>query len=501
MSVEISGLPQLKEFSQFIEKNMGLHFPEDKMTDLQQGMASASKEFGFNQVESCIKWLLSSSLTNQQIEILASYLSIGETYFFRAEHDFHALENHILPELIHARKDKEKCLRIWSAGSASGEEPYSLAILVHKLIPDIKDWNITILATDINTRSLAKAEKGIYSNWSFRNSPEWLKKIYFTLLPDGGYQISQKIKDMVTFSYLNLARDAYPSLLNNTNGMDIIFCRNVLMYFTPELAQKVINNLHGSLIEKGWLVIPPIETTPDFSFKFDRVNFSDAILYQKGRGKDQQKFMKEKLPLSALAPFIPVNTTVKKPPEKDFIKYPKLQIRTAQKSEISPDFYQQALELYKDHQYSEAIKIILEFPLKKQKNPKVIILLARAYANQGKLSPALECIDQGIKENKINPQLYYLRSTILQELNLNEDSIQSLKKTIYLDPEFIPAYFTLGCIFHRHNKEPESHQYFKNALRLLDNLDKEKIILESEGMTAGRLKEIILSIEREAKSE
>ena len=167
---------------------------------------------------------------------MASYLTIGETYFFRVEPDFNALENHILPELIHLRKDTGKYLRIWSAASSTGEEPYSLAILVRKLIPDIKDWNITILATDINTRSLAKAEKGIYGNWSFRNNPEWLKKIYFTPLLDERYQINRNIKDMVSFFYLNLARDTYPSLLNNTNGMDIIFCRNVLMYFTPELA-------------------------------------------------------------------------------------------------------------------------------------------------------------------------------------------------------------------------------------------------------------------------
>ena len=489
MTVEISGLSQLKEFSQFIEKNMGLYFPENKITDLQRGVVYASKEFGFNNIESCMEWLLSSSLTNQQIEILASYLTVGETYFFRAKPDFNALENHILPELINLRKDKGKCLRIWSAGCSTGEEPYSLAILIHKLIPDLKDWNITILATDINTRSLVKAEKGIYSNWSFRNNPEWLKKIYFAPLPDGGYQIIPNIKDMVTFSYLNLAKDTYPALLNNTNGMDIIFCRNVLMYFTPELAQRVINNLHGSLIEKGWLVIPPIETNPGISSKFDRVDFSGTISHQKREEVDQQKLKAAELPL-------PV------PMGKDLKKYPKpQQIRSPQKSEISPDIYQQALELYKGHQYSEAINIILELPPEKQNTPKVITLLTRAYANQGKLSSGLECIDKGIRENILNPQMHYLRATILQELNLNEEAIQSLKKTIYLDPNFILAYFTLGWIAHRNNRKQESQQYFKNALRLLDDMDKGEIVLELEGMTANRLKEIILSIEREANGE
>lgn len=501
MSVEISSLPQLKEFSKFIEKNMGLHFPEDKISDLERGINYASKEFGFSDIESCIEWLLSSSLTEQQIEILASYLTIGETYFFRARPDFNALENHILPELINSRKNKGKYLRIWSAGCSTGEEPYSLAILLQKIVPNLKEWNITILATDINTRSLAKAEKGIYADWSFRNNPEWLKKIYFTPLPDGRYRINRTIKDMVIFSYLNLAKDTYPSLLNNTNGMDIIFCRNVIMYFTPKFAQKVINNLYYSLIKKSWLSINPVETTPGFSSKFNRVNFPDASLFQKGAGKDQHKLMGQELPFPVPVPFIPIKTIVEKPPKKDIVKFPKPQIKEPQKSEILKDFYQQVLELYKNQKYSETIKRVLELPSEKQKNPKVIALLTRAYANQGKLSPALECIDKGIKENKLNPQLYYLRSTILQEQNLIEDSVQSLKKTIYLDPKFTLAYFTLGLISHRNNSKQKSNQYFKNALRLLDNTEKEKIILESEGMTTGRLKEIILSIEREVNGE
>jgi len=501
MPVEIFGLPQLKEFSKFIEKNMGLHFPEDKITDLQRGIVYASKEFGFNNIESCIEWLLSSPLTNQQIEILASYLTIGETYFFRAKHDFNALENHILPELIKSRKNKGRYIRIWSAGCSTGEEPYSLAILIHKLVSNIKNWNITILATDINSRSLAKAEKGIYTNWSFRNNPESLKKIYFTPLPDGRFKINRSIKDMVTFSYINLARDAYPSLLSNTNGMDIIFCRNVIMYFTHEFAQKVIKNLHHSLIDKGWLSINPIETTPGFSSKFNRVKFSSTALYQKGGGRVQQKLMEKEFPLPTPVPFIPLKKIIKKPLEEDIIKYLKPQIKKPQESEISQDFYQQALELYKNQKYSETIKIILELPPEKQNALKVITLLTTAYANQGKLSSALECINQGIRENKLNPQLYYLKATILQEQNLIEDSIQSLKKTIYLDPKFIPAYFTLGLITHRDNRKQKSRQYFKNALKLLHEIDKEKIILESEGMTAGRLKEIILSIEREEDGE
>ena len=143
---------------------------------------------------------------------------------------------------------------------------------------------------------------------------------------------------MVTFSYLNLARDAYPSLLNNTNGMDIIFCRNVVMYFTPKFGQKVIKNLHHSLIDKGWLSMNPVETHPEFFLIFNRAKFPGTALYQKGGGR---------------VPFIPLKKIVKKPLEEDIARYPKPQIKKPQKGEITQDYYQQALNLYNNQKYRE----------------------------------------------------------------------------------------------------------------------------------------------------
>ncbi len=223
----------LSQLSEFVATQMGLHFPKERWRDLERGIRSAAREFDFKDAESCLQWLVSSPLAKGQIEILARHLTVGETYFFREQKSLEILEGYVLPELIRTRRENEKRLRIWSAGCCTGEEPYSIAILLAKLIPDLKDWKITILGTDLNPRSLQKASEGVYSEWSFRGTPEWVGERYFTRAKDGRWAVLPSIKKMVTLHYLNLAEDAFPSLLSNTNAMDVIFCRNVLMYFHP----------------------------------------------------------------------------------------------------------------------------------------------------------------------------------------------------------------------------------------------------------------------------
>ena len=191
---------QLSRISELVSALMGLHFPEGRYIDLERGIESASIDFGFdNNIEEFIKWLTSSALTKSHIETLASHLTVGETYFFREKRSFEVLERDILPDLIQSKDGGERRLRIWSAGCSTGEEPYSIAILLNRMIPDLKDWNITILATDINSRVLKKASEGVYTDWSFRDTPPWIKEGYFKKTEEGVYKILPRIRKMVTF--------------------------------------------------------------------------------------------------------------------------------------------------------------------------------------------------------------------------------------------------------------------------------------------------------------
>lgn len=487
----------LEQFSKFVAERIGLHFPRERWRDLERGIRSTARELGFQEAESFLQYVLSSPLPRNQLEILASNLTVGETYFYREKKAFEALEEHILPELLHSLRGKERRLRIWSAGCCTGEEPYSLAILLSKVIADLKDWNITILATDINPRFLKKASQATYGEWSFRDAPSWLRERYLTRVKDGHYEIVSHIKKMVTFSHLNLAEDVYPSLLNNTNAMDIIFCRNVLMYFTPEQTRKVIQNLYNSLADGGWLIVSSIETSPVIYSQFTTVNFHGLTVYVKNLS------LQPEYP----APDIGIRLDLKlrtlesklAPTEPEPMFFPHLELPlpleagAMKLAEVQPTPYEEALALYGKGLYAEVIERLLGLLSQNGADSRAASLLAQAYANQGKLVDALEWCEKAVAGDKLNPGLYYLRATILEEQGKGEAAATSLKRALYLDQDFILAHFTLGNLSMRQGKLKQANKHFENAMSLLEAYPGETIIEESGGITAGRLMDIIKS--------
>lgn len=479
----ISAIPDdvLSKLRESVSSMIGMNFPRERFCDLERGIRSAAEEFGFKDTESCIWWLINSPLTRKQIEILASNFTVGETYFFRENRSFGVLEEHILPDLIRLRSNKEKYIRIWSAGCSTGEEPYSIAILLNKMIPDLVDWNITILATDINPCFLQKATEGVYNEWSFRETQGWIRK-YFRKTKSG-FEISPDIKKMVTFSYHNLAEDTYPSLLNNTNGMDIIFCRNVLMYFSTELTKKVIRNLYHSLVEGGWLIVSPVERSHVLFSIFETIDFEGASIYKKDSLKSHTR--EELIPI--MIPSCPLPGLIKITPLQppDFIP----ELKKAE--ELQP--YEEALMLYENGRYAEVVEKIGSLA-SLDHDTKAKTLLARAYANQGILTEALEWCEKAIATDNLNPGCHYLRATILQELGQVEEAMKSLKRALYLDQDFVLAHFGLGNLNKLQGKFRESEKSFENALMLAKRFRKDEILPGSEGVTAGRLSEIITSI-------
>src|SRR6266446_976949 len=165
------------------------------------------------------------------------------------------------------------------------------------MIPDLSRWDVTLLATDINPRFLSKASAGVYSDWSFRDTPEWIRSRYFHKAKDERFEVISHVKNMVSFAYLNLAEDAFPSLTNNTNAMDIIFCRNVLMYLAPTHVRTIGQKFYRSLTESGWLVVSPSDTSQELASQFAIVHRSGAILYQKG-AQSKESDLTEAFPAS-----------------------------------------------------------------------------------------------------------------------------------------------------------------------------------------------------------
>jgi len=488
----------LQRLSDCLTAKVGLYFAKRNWKELQQKMTAAMTDFGFDRVEEFIESLPSLSPTQNQIEILASHLTVGETYFFRERKVFEILERSLLPDLIAARRNTEKRLRFWSAGCCTGEEPYSIAILLHKMLPDLKAWNISILATDINPRFLHKASEGIYGKWSFRDCPQWVQEKYFRRSKKDRFEILPDIRNMVTFAYLNLVEDSYPDLSNQTNAMDVIFCRNVLMHFAEEPAKKVVHNLSRSLIDDGWLVISPTESVYIPSPPFAAVRFPHAVLYKKdGKPRRAEEIPHVFVPLLHKEEAAPAKPRVDPAPVHEIKKTVKRSEAKEKEAEKLLPPYVKAQALYERGRYGEATRELLELVSHDQDTVTALTLLARTYANQGDLMEARRWCERAITKDKLVSGLHYLRATILMEQGAAEEAVMSLKRALYLDPDFVLAHFAMGVLNSRRGKLKETGKHFKNVITLLRNCPQEKILPESDGITAGRLGDIVGLISRE----
>ena len=436
-------------------------------------------------------WLLSSEPpTRNQIEILASYLTIGETYFFREKQTFEILEERILGDLIKTRRQNERRLRIWSAGCCTGEEPYSIAILLSKMLPDLKDWNISILATDINPRFLHKASEGVYSKWSFRDCPQGVKERYFRKVKEDHFEILPHIKKMVAFSYLNLVEDSYPSLSNCTNAMDVIFCRNVLMYFAPQQIDLTAGRFYRALLDGGCLIVSPVETALLNHSPFLTVRFQDSTFYKKDllKAKKDPRAAKN-IEIESLPCPPPTKTAKQRRPEKLSRPTRQAELKKAEEAERTP--YEEAAVLYRSGLYLEAEDSLRKLISNGGKNQESCVLFVRALANQGKLEEALRWCEEAVSADKCNPHLHYLLATILEEQKKGDEARVSLKKALYLDRNFVLAHFALANLSLRAGKTADARKHFGNVTEILSGYKPDDVIPESEGITAGRLAEII----------
>lgn len=483
------------ELRKYLLANLGLNFTHNREKDFVRKIGLVAKEFNFTDTSKFILWLLKTDLTNKQIEILASYFTVGETYFLREQKGLDFLEQKYLPELIYKRRGKDQHLRIWSAGCASGEEPYSIAVMLIRVIPDIKNWDITILATDINPAFVNKAKKGIYTKWSFRNNPKWFINNYFNKAGDKKFQILPGIKKMVTFSYSNLAKDIYPSLTNNTNAMDIIFCRNVLIYFSQEGIKDVTRRLYNSLVNGGILIVSPVEMSNLISPKFSRIYYSGHTIYQKAIPppiKTQKIFPMAQKAEIIKPGFKPAEIEPKEKVQKDNISRKKPDEVTIPK--ISE--YDRAIIRFKIGSFEEAESILTNILKEEDKESfkPIISLLAKTKANLGKLDEAGSLCKKALETDKLDTGMYFLRAAILQEQGKDKEAISLLNRALYLEPDFVLACFFLGNLTMKSGENTTSLKHFRNTLNILAKLNPEEILPESDGMTAGRLAEIISAI-------
>ena len=449
--------------SDVVAQRFGLDFPPARHADLQRGLAGAAGELGLANASACAQRLVAGALSEAQLDVVADHLTVGETYFLRGDETFAAMEKHVLPALIEARRGVRR-LRLWSAGCCTGEEAYSLAILVRRLLPDIDDWNVSILATDVNPRFLRRAQEGIYGDWSFRGTDAEFRRRHFSrVAPGRRYAIEPRIRRMVTFAPLNLVEGGYPALATGTNAMDVIFCRNVLMYFTPPQARAAVANLRDCLAPDGWLAVAPCEVSQGLFGGFRTHVLEGAILHQR--------------PVPAAADDAPPADAPSPDVVRAFAPPPPAPVRARSGAA---------------RQGAAAVRVAPRpAPAPDVANVGVLAGHARAAASQGRLADALAWCDRWIACDKVDVDAHYLRAMVLLEQGAHDEARAALLRCAFLEPEAVMVSFALGNLEHGLGRRQAAAMHYRNTLRLLGEPGHAGALPHAEGITAPQLAALV----------
>jgi len=260
----------------FVHDYCGIYFDDGSKFLVERRLSRRLAQHRLKSFEEYYHFLRYDRKREEELTMLVDNLTTNETYFFRESSQLKAFSDEILPELRQTLADR-KVLRIWSAGCSTGEEPYTIAMLLFENGDWWRDWQVEILGSDINQRVLHTARKGVYKKNSHRaTSPEMLKKYFVE--EKGDYRIVDKVKELVSFSSLNLLDPHKTSLISN---MDIIFCRNVIIYFDKEAKKKVMESFYQKLREGGYLLLGHSESLINISNAFALRTLKNDMVYQK----------------------------------------------------------------------------------------------------------------------------------------------------------------------------------------------------------------------------
>ena len=445
------------KFPDRVRQLLGLDFRSHQWSDLVDAMRPAAKELEYESVWACMRAMLTEEISERQLEVLARHLTVIESYFFREKSVFDLLEQRLLPQLIERRLDAdERRIRFWSAGCSTGEEVYSLAISLHRVLGSFKGWDINILGTDINSDALAVATVGEYRNWSFRDlSPDILKS-YFMRHPIGTYQIEHHIREHVSFRRVNLAADWHTLVKPVLKDFDLILCRNVLIYMEESCIRSILGRFEAALRPDG-VFIPSL---------------TEARLVEK------ELFEQEKHGL----------LTVYRP------------------RKIRPTIEAAAAPLQRETNVEAAVTEAPEvLPVEDLEHPDLpgagpearpepqIIPPARALADAGDLESAYTAAKSAVDERPTDPNRRLLMAHILREQGDLTAAEREYQRCIYLDGECIPAHFGLGSLYRTKGNLGRSRLYFANALRLLQGEALDDIVPGCD-VTGRKLSEIIRSM-------
>jgi chemotaxis protein methyltransferase CheR len=434
VSENLTADPLYYSLKAYLIEASGMSYYADKDEDLSGRIQRRLQALGLNDCAAYLGVLRDPIKGRAELDEIIAQVTIGETYFFRHSEHFDALREMVLPDLI-ARNQEKRTLRIWCAGCADGPEAYSIAILLWRHLPHkLIDWDVSILATDINRYSLERARAGKFSEWAFRATPDEVKQECF--VPDGaGWRIAARHKEWISFEHYNLISDPVCAPVTRWTPIDLIVCRNVMIYFDADVSQQMVQRFHGCLGEGGWLLVGPTEPNLKTFQAFKTVNAPGVTLYQKST------------PVRVSAP-APV-----------------------------------AVVPVKRYAIPKPAPVVV--PL-----PEPTLDEARALADRGDWLTAVEICERLLKKDSLNWQAQFYHALVLEHMGRREEAEAGLRRAIYLERQSALPHYYLGLLLQSKGNARQAARFFQNAIQLLEARADADSFAEADGITVAEMRKL-----------
>ena len=429
-----------------LESRTGLVFPGGRRALLDRAAAMWLEELGASPGAPALGLLAEADGTPWNR--LVSLATVGETYFFRHREQLDAFVRIALPRLVEARQNQQvPVVRAWSVGCSSGEEPYSLAMLLEENLPDRGRWQVRVVGTDIDVEALARARVGVYGRWAFRAGGDERAR-WFNPVP-GGEQVQTRIRDLVTFEHHNIVdpRAVPPAAL--AGPADVVVCRNMTIYMSPEATRSVAARVYEALAPGGWLLVGPVEPSSETYHQFVPHHADGITLYQR--------------PLTEHAHRLPhlVGASTTSQPARRAVAPP-----VARPKPVDPP------------------------PRVAAPEPAALLVEARALADAGRLDEALARCQSALARDRRLPLGFALLATIAEARGDLDGACHALGRAGYLEPTDPAIQFRLGLLEWRRGRTAKARARLRAAVRLLDGRPDERPLDGHDGLTAGRIRSV-----------
>jgi chemotaxis protein methyltransferase CheR len=438
----------IESFDEIIElfhTRTGIVYPVARRNDAVTGIRRVMAQMGFTDP---LRFLEQISTDSDLFSRLVEHLAIAETYFFRDIAQFNEIRHRVVPEL-RALRGPDATLRAWSAGCSSGEEAYSLAILFEQ-----EAVSGHVLATDISPKALAKAKQGTYGAWSLRG--EGRQAAAHINANSSRLVIPDRLRARVDFRRLNLVSNEFPSLASGTTQLDLILCRNVLIYFDDRSIRDVAERLNACLARGGWLITGPSDPPLWDYLDLEPVTTAAGIFY-----RHTPHHLR----------------SARRRPAETPLRQPERPVRAKESTRPTPAALSTAFSPARDK--SGEVK----------RQPISSVAHIRDLADRGELSDAIAASEVAIAADPTAPEFHYLRAIALLAQDRKEEAFEALRRVIYLDRTLALAHFAMGTLLTRRGDFAKARRSFQRAYLLCATNDPDEALPLTDGERTEELAE------------